>query len=60
MAVEYGDDCMSQTKVYKCVDKFKRGLMSVADNVHSGWPSAVICKGFGVTESAISSRIWDN
>jgi hypothetical protein len=25
-----------QTKVYKCVDKFKGGWMSVVDNVHFG------------------------
>lgn len=60
MVVEYGDGYVSQTKVYKYMNKFKQGLMSVADNMHSGWPSAVICKGFGVDESAISSHIWDD
>jgi hypothetical protein len=56
---------MSQTEVYRCVNKFKQGLMSVADNVHSEWPSALICKGFGVDQSAVISgttevSVWWN
>jgi hypothetical protein len=41
MTVRYGDNCVSQRKVYGWVERFKGGLMSVDGDARCGWPSNV-------------------
>jgi hypothetical protein len=36
----YRDNCVTQRRVYECVDKFKNGLQDVED---AAWPSQVDC-----------------
>jgi transposase len=36
---QYGDDCLSRSKIYEWIDHFKKGRTSVCDEARSGRPS---------------------
>jgi transposase len=40
MQAQYGDNCLSRSKVYEWLDHFKKGRTSVCDDQRSGRPSA--------------------
>jgi transposase len=40
MQAEYGDNCLSRSKIYEWTDHFKKGGTSVCDEERSGRPSA--------------------
>jgi transposase len=39
MQAQYGDNCLSRSKIYEWVDHFKKGRASVCDQERSGRPS---------------------
>jgi transposase len=39
MQAQYGDNCLSRSKIYKWIDHFKKGRTSVCDEERSGRPS---------------------
>ena len=39
MLAQYGQDTISQRKVYEWVERFKSGRTRVSDEGRSGWPS---------------------
>jgi hypothetical protein len=39
MQAQYGDNCLSRSKIYEWTDHFKRGRTSVCDEDRSGGPS---------------------
>jgi hypothetical protein len=43
MTVQYEDECMSQRKVYKWMEKVKEGQTRVTDDANSGQPMTIIC-----------------
>jgi transposase len=40
MQAQYGDNCLSRSKIYEWIDHFKKGRTSVCDEEVSGRPSA--------------------
>jgi len=41
MKVQYGDSCLSQGKVYECVERFQNGRLDISDEHRSGRPVSV-------------------
>jgi transposase len=39
MQAQYGDNCLSRSKIYEWIDHFKKGRTSVCDEERSGRPS---------------------
>jgi transposase len=39
MQAQYGDNCLSRSKIYEWIDHFKKGRTSVYDEERSGRPS---------------------
>jgi hypothetical protein len=39
MQAQYGDNCLSRSKIYEWLDHFKKGRTSVCDKKRSGRPS---------------------
>jgi transposase len=39
MKVQYGDNCLSRSKIYEWIDHLKKGRTSVSDEERSGRPS---------------------
>jgi transposase len=39
MQAQYGDNCLSRSKIYEWIDHFKKGRTSVCDEDRSGRPS---------------------
>jgi transposase len=39
MQAQYGDNCLSRSKIYEWLDHFKKGRTSVCDEERSGRPS---------------------
>jgi transposase len=39
MQAQYGDNCLSRSKIYEWIDHFKKGRTSVRDEERSGRPS---------------------
>jgi IS30 family transposase len=40
MLAQYGDNCLSRSKIYEWIDHFKKGRISVCDEQRSGRSSA--------------------
>jgi transposase len=39
MQAEYGDNCLSRSKIYEWIEHFKKGRTSICDEERSGRPS---------------------
>jgi transposase len=44
MQAQYGDNCLSCSKIYEWIDHFKKGRTSVCDEERSGRPSVTRTK----------------
>lgn len=55
--IQYGNNFMSQWKVYEYVRRFKEGETSFVADVHSGQSSTVTCAKYN---EHIKQHVWDN
>ena len=56
MKVQYGDSCLSQGRVYECVERFQNGRQNVSDEHWSGRPVSVATE---TVKQQIEQRIHD-
>jgi transposase len=57
MQAQYGDNCLSRSKIYEWTDHFKKGRTSVCDEERSGRPSASRTENNIQTVERI---VWEN
>jgi hypothetical protein len=57
MQAQYGDNCLSHSKIYKWTDHFKKGKTSVCDEEKSGRPST---SRAGNNIQADDRMLWEN
>jgi len=57
MKVQYGDSCLSQGRVYECVERYQNGRQNVSDEHRRGRPVSVATE---TVKQQIEQRIRDS
>jgi transposase len=57
MQAQYGDNCLSRSKIYEWIDHFKKGRTSVCDEERSGRPST---SGTEINIQAVERMVREN